>query len=323
MIKSTRLLMLMLAIVLGPFIQAIPPANAQGYFSPRLMLMNYFNAINRRNYPLAYAYWISPPWSEYGFEQGFEDTHHIIPYLGDAQISVKASRPVVARVPAVMLAYSVGRRLSAFYGCFTLAQRGGWRIEGATLTEIPDQMLPDRNSILAFLGQDCTSAVSDMEFSVRPRRYGDVQDLINGYYDSINAKEYEWAYDAWLMPDAPYGYHRAKTPDYRPPYDAYVASFASTMYADVYFGRYFYTGARTGKRYLDGLQPVVVVDQHYDGSFASYYGCFVIGSSVYDYLGIVNVKLFPLPLDLPGDIPDARTILRYADTYCPGLPIAW
>src|SRR5207245_2403138 len=102
-------------------------------------------------------YWISPPRSEYGFERGFEDTHHIIPYLGNAQIRVKAS--VVARVPAVLLAYSVEKQLSAFYGCFTLSQQGGWRIESATLTEIPDSMLPDRGSILAFLAGDCTSAV--------------------------------------------------------------------------------------------------------------------------------------------------------------------
>ena len=32
-----------------------------------------------------------------------------------------------------------------------MSQQGGWRIESATLTEIPDSMLPDRGSILAFL----------------------------------------------------------------------------------------------------------------------------------------------------------------------------
>ncbi len=67
----------------------------------------------------------------------------------------------------------------------------------------------------------------------------------------------------------------------------------------------------------------MTVEEHFDGRFTASYGCVVIGRSLDDYLGIVNVKLLPLPLDPPGSIPDALTIFHYTHIYCLGLELAY
>jgi hypothetical protein len=104
-----------------------------GYLIPQGVLLDYYDAINRRDYPTAYNLWAAPLQTYQQFADGFADTTEAVLFYGGYQPDGTQAN----RVPVVVFGYHTDGSLAAYSGCFFLAYTPStlwqWRIAGADL----------------------------------------------------------------------------------------------------------------------------------------------------------------------------------------------
>lgn len=307
-----------LLVVLTLQIASVSPIRAAEYASPQAMLQTYYNAINRQDYATAYALWLSPRQTYQTFAAGFSNTARVTPYFGVLQTQNSTQ---AGYVPALLLGYQFDGSVYSFYGCFTASYQGvngvTWRIAGGNFQVLSTQGVPDNAVIQAYLDIDCFNPPSGITPNTVTISNNLAAPTILAYYDAINAKGFPAAYSYWLQPIAGPKPNGAPPQDYRPGFTQFQNGYASTYYVNVYFGNYNQTGASAGHSYLDGMLPAVLVGQQDDGTFAAYYGCYVMGYLPNGVLGIVNGK-FTL---FANDVPSGDTILQYVNLDCTQLAI--
>jgi hypothetical protein len=292
-------------------------AKAQVYASPQVMLLAYYNAINLRDYPLAYGLWISTSQPYENFVNGYAETERVEPYFGAFQPS---TTPGSGRLPAVLLGYHTDGVVVSYYGCFTVSQASaGWRIADSEFRLISYQFVPDASTIEQFLGINCYDIVNNVDAHFKIVAMDKGQAAMTAYYQAINRRDYGAAYSMWLQPLPGPKPNNAPAQDYRLPYDRFVAGYADTIYVNAYFGDYIETGASMGHTYLDGVLPAVLVGQHTDGSVVSFYGCYVLGKLTPNGLGIVSGKFLPL---IDGDAPTGQAVLQALKIDCFSLGLS-
>jgi hypothetical protein len=297
---------------------AVIPVQAVEYASPQAMLLNYYNAINRQDYASAYSQWLNPIQSYQNFASGFAGTARVEPYFGDAQAT---NIPQIMYVPGVLLGYQTDGSVHSYYGCFALGYMGfnglTWRIANGNFHLLTTQYPPDNAAIQAYLGINCATVPGGIAVDTTTQAYNFAAPTVLAYYDAINTKNFALAYAYWLQPLPGPKPNGAPAQDYRPNFQQFQNGYGTTAYVNVYFGNYNQTGASAGHSYLDGLVPAVLIGQQTDGSFAAYYGCYVMGHLSNGALGIVNGK-FSL---LTNDVPTGDTILQYVNIDCTQLAI--
>jgi hypothetical protein len=307
-----------IVIVLMLQIGSVFPSNAAEYTSPQAMLLTYYNAINRQDYATAYALWLSPRQTYQTFTAGFANTARVEPYFGGLQTQNSSQAGYVA---AVLLGYQTDGSVLSYYGCFTASYQGvngiTWRIAGGNFHVLTTLGVPDNAVIQAYLGIDCFNPPSGITPNTATTTNNVATPTILAYYDAINAKGFPSAYSYWLQPTAGPKPNGAPAADYRPSFTQFQNGYSNTYYVNVYFGVYNQTGASAGHSYLDGLLPAVLIGQQNDGTFAAYYGCYVMGRLPNGVLGIVNGK-FTL---FANDVPTGDTILQYMNLDCTQLAI--
>src|SRR4051794_5283255 len=114
-------------------------------------LLTYYTDINLHDYAAAYGLWRNSPQTLQGFTDGFADTDHVTPYLGDLQPTHLAGQ--LGHVPVALLGYDFHGEVASFFGCFTLSF--DYRITAATIRQISTNGIPDATSISSYMAIDC------------------------------------------------------------------------------------------------------------------------------------------------------------------------
>jgi hypothetical protein len=307
-------------------------AQAQNFSSPQAMLLAYYSAVNLRNYPKAYSYWLNPTQSYADFASGFLTTERVLPYFGAWQ-PAQASAPAgeSGRIPAMLIGYHTDGAPIAFSGCFHIGfntvQATSYAIVGANFTQIAAAgNVPDTNSISAALGVNCYKASSGVTpIGAIPLTVVDAtpdkgQAMLEGYYRLINQRDFTNAYAEWLQPLPGPKPNGAPATDYRLPYADFVSGYADTVYVFAYLGAYSESGAAAGHSYLDGTISAVLVGYHVDGSVVAFHGCYVLGNLADGQLGIVSGQFTSFAS--PPDVPIGNAILDNLGVDCTTLDLA-
>lgn len=303
-------------------------AQAQNFQSPQVMLLAYYSAINLRNYPQAYGYWLNPTQAYAEFASGFLTTERVLPYFGDWQ-PAPATAPAgeLGRIPAVLVGYHTDGGSIAFAGCFNIGQvAAAWRIVGAAFTQTAMGNVPDRSMLNATLAINCYQPAAPVApIGAVPLNAGSAtldkgQAMLVGYYRLINQRNFANAYTEWLRPLPGPKPNGAPATDYRLPYADFVAGYSDTAYVFAYFGAYDEGGASAGHSYLDGAIPAVLVGYHADGSVIAFHGCYVLGNLPNGQLGIVSGTFLPFPA--PPDVPNGNTIQDSLSIDCTSLGLS-
>jgi hypothetical protein len=220
----------------------------------------------------------------------------------------------------VLLGYQTNGAVYSYYGCFIAGYVGTngvtWRISSGNFHLLSTQGVPANSVIQTYMAIDCTNVPNVTANTVTTTSNFAAPTLLT-YYDAINRKDFATAYAYWLQPIPGPKPNGAPAQDYRPTFQNFQNGYANTAFVNIYFGDYNQGGASAGHSYLDGFLPAVLVGQNSDGSFASYYGCYVMGYLPNGVLGIVNGK-FSL---LANDVPTGDIILQYVNIDCTQLAI--
>ncbi len=263
--------------------QTTPPA-------PLAVLYSYYTEINLGDYTAAYNHWLNPPMNYQRFAGGFNATTHIVPYFAPFTGTASAGS-----VRSVLLGYRADRLVESYAGCFNLSYAGAsWLITGSNFALLANGSPPTNGAISTELAQGCANNPSPALGT-----YEQADQLVVNYFDLINRRSYVGAYSLWLAPQAGPQPNGSPATDYRRPFDRFVSGYADTRYAYVYLGDYQFMGAAAGKPYLQGMLPMVLVGDRWDGSFRAFYGCWVIGTFP-NGMFIVNGRFYQFMSDTPS-----------------------
>ncbi len=284
------------------------PAVQTAPATPLAVLYSYYTEINLGDYLTAYNHWVNPPMTYARFSSGFNATTHIVPYFAPFTGTAGAGS-----VRSVLLGYRADGLVESYAGCFNLSYVGaGWYITGANLTLLANGSPPTNAAISTELAQSCTSNPAPALGT-----YDAADQLVVNYFDLINRRSYASAYSLWLSPQPGPQPNGSPATDYRRPFDRFVSGYADTRYGYVYFGDYQFMGAAAGKPYLQGMLPMVLVGDRWDGGFRAFYGCWVIGTFTNGALGIVNGRFY----QFMSDTPSGTDILSRVNIDCTTLNI--
>ena len=131
---------------------------------------------------------------------------------------------------------------------------------------------------------------------------GEAGIILRQYFDSITSRNYNAAYGMWLYPLPFADPDGAPSVDYRPILSTFIEGYLETRHVVVYHGslnQYQHTGATAGRPYLDGMQPVVLVDQTSTGDVNTFSGCYAMGRFTDNRMGIINGRLTVLTNGAP------------------------
>ena len=136
-----------------------PPAVPGTYGSVQQMLVDYFEAVNRRDYAEAYALWLNPVQTYADFVNGWADTTETVMFYGAYQFSGVYGALEAGRVPVVLMGYHTDGSLVAFKGClgvnYDTALPRRWSLYATYLEPLPFAVTPDAYSIGVALGASC------------------------------------------------------------------------------------------------------------------------------------------------------------------------
>jgi hypothetical protein len=262
-----RLTAISLILVLTLIAAAPGQVLAGGNISPRAMLIQYYTAINARQYAVAYQQWINPPQTYADFAAGYANTASATAYFGGFQPGAPGS--IDGRVPGILVGVDYTGSPSVFYGCYnvhyndTATGVGQWSITGANFTQVANAVASGSSYILP--RTDCynlnaaqVGGIGDLPPAVS------AEQLLVRYFSDVNVGAYDLAYAFWASP--------------RQTYDQFVAGWATTTDTVLFYGTY-QPWRGTYATYETGRVPVVLMGYHTDGSLVAYQGCLGVNYS--------------------------------------------
>ncbi|HEX2623059.1 MAG TPA: hypothetical protein VHL11_23020 [Phototrophicaceae bacterium] len=232
-------------------------------------LMRYFDAINQGDYRTAYAMRYNPTQTYENFVAGYADTTRIVPYFGFTGVAAGTTY-----ITTILLGYQTDGTVKSYYGNFRMTygsifdpivNNGGPVMLGADFALVKDGEALHNTSIQYLLSEawDANHNIpTDVPNLSAMSSIG--SDLLLGYYDLINGKNYRPAYDWWLvLSDGSHSNHLS--------YEQFAAGYQDTAYVTVYVGDIQAVSATS----IQGLLvPAVLISQHTDGNFTTYSGCY-------------------------------------------------
>ena len=256
--------------------------------SPEQVIRSYYDAIGRRQYIRAYAYWepstTLPSFDS--FQQGFATTTAVQVELGTVGGSPGAGQLFWSVPAAVFSATTTGAQ--AFVGCYTVHLARPeiqtappfkpMAISAAQVTAVANAAAArtalggacgalNQNPLpwgAAGAGIDATHYVDD-------RSAG--EEVMRSYYNSVNRKEYSRAYYYW-EPGAP-GLAA---------FDPFAAGYANTKSVSL-LTKPGLMGVGAGQTYYS--VPAVITATNTDGSTTTFSGCYTL------HLGSPNIQATP------------------------------
>lgn len=219
------------------------------------LLSSYINAINRREFARAYAYWEDAPQSFADFSAGFADTLHVDLILVPPVGYEGAAGSQYTRIPTLLLATHSDGREERFRGEYVARRTNpdmvghptDWAIYEATMKKVKGATL---NPWLSD-----TPPAPPPPYDVR----SDGVSLLASYYNAINRGEYDRALSYWQTPPQPLA--------------EFSAGFAHTLWVTLVLIPPQEETAVAGK--LRAHIPTFLLALHDDGSRHYYTGCFV------------------------------------------------
>lgn len=230
---------------------------------PVALLASYIDAINRKDYQRAYAYWESPP-NQQTFEQfvqGFADTAEVDLIINPPARQGGAAGSVYASIPTLLVATHTDHIAYMFSGCYVARrsnqgdapQKNAWQLYSGDL-----QAAVADEDVLALLMKACPDA------QPLPDAYNNLStpvDLLASFVDALNRKDYARAFGDW------------ETPPNNQTLAQFTQGYADTsaVFAAVHLPLQFDAGA--GQQYA-GLSTWLVA-AHADGTKPNFVGCYV------------------------------------------------
>src|SRR5205823_5465119 len=98
-----------------------PPGRIDDRSSPVLLLASLYDAINRKEFPRAYAYWESPPAgaTEPQFAAGYVDIASVLVGIRPPTRFDGAAGSQFAPLPTILIAQHTDQSKAVFTGCYT------------------------------------------------------------------------------------------------------------------------------------------------------------------------------------------------------------
>ena len=104
------------------------------------VLASYYNAVGRREYQRAYAYWENPPASYDEFVQGYTNTAGVQLIVQPPTSSDIGAGQINVTIPAVLRATNLDGSTALFAGCYTAhttdVEPQPWRLSSATIAPV-------------------------------------------------------------------------------------------------------------------------------------------------------------------------------------------
>jgi hypothetical protein len=214
--------------------------------APVQTLLDYYRAINQKQYEQAYGSWLNDGAASNQtldqFKEGFADTVEINVLLNSPKVEGASAGSVT--IPTTVFSViddpssaTSGQAVRGFGGTYTLvraADGSGWRIASADMRALPSG---------AGLGQD----------------YDDPSRLLAAYYEAINNRDFALAYSDWRDPAG----------DTQQSYAQFYQGFADTRQVEVELGA-SQSGVGAGNLYA--TIPIVINATQSDGSQQTFCG---------------------------------------------------
>lgn len=314
------LLVVMVVVAVGGWAGPVSAGGSTIYTTPETVLYAYFNALNRGDYATAYIY-TDRHEDLFSFVAGFEDTQRIDPYFG-----VQQTDRVSVRMPAVLVSYNRNITTTVYAGCIHLqagvvAGVSSYQITGNSLQQVFIATEPDLSAISDYVNTvPCYGNVAGHPQPITGGPLTTPEYMLRNYFAAINTQNYDAAYRFWLYPLPFADPDGAPSTDYRPDFNTFATGYAETATINVYTHRYVETGAAAGKGYLNGVLPVVLVDERTTGEMSTYAGCFVIGFHQDGRYGIVNGSFSLIEPRIPPTAQSIEATLRGLDCVSLGIP---
>ena len=128
---------------------APPPIKTDDRSSPVQLLASLYDAINRKEYPRAFAYWETPPSgvSEPQFAAGYADTLSVLVGVRPPVRIEGAAGSQYAPLPSILISQHTNQSKEVFVGCYTARRTNpgiggpnadtGWRIYSGKFNAAP------------------------------------------------------------------------------------------------------------------------------------------------------------------------------------------
>ena len=274
-------------------------ALAGGNIGARVMLVEYYNRINARNYLAAYQQWEAPEQTYAEFVAGYGDTTYITAYFGGFQNRQPYS--LEGCIAGVLIGYHTDGSATAYQGSYDvlyhphLTGLAQWTIIEGTFTPL-DHVPVDAALIYRdYLDVGCVEHGSGIE---PPPQF-----MLMDYIDAVNRAEFDAAYARWSNPFQTYA--------------EFVTGWGDTTETILFYGHD--QQPTTGYFFAEvGRIPVVMLGYHMDGSRVAYQGCLGISYNAAappdgSRWGLYAAYLYPMPVEptSPATIGTALNVACY------------
>jgi hypothetical protein len=235
-----------------------PPYEDRG--DPVSLLASYFNAVNRKEYPRAWAYWENPPNPSYeDFVQGYAETAHVLLAVRPPTFIEGAAGSQYTNIPTLLIVTHTDNSQHNFVGCY-VARRANPNIEGAppdgwSLFDATVSATPGNSSDALLLSEACeTRPETQYDDLASPVR------LLASYFSAVSRKEYPRAWAYWENPP-------------NPSYEDFVQGYAETTSVLLVVRPPTFIEGAAGSQYTS--IPTLLIVTHTDDSQHNFVGCYV------------------------------------------------
>jgi len=235
-----------------------PPYEDRG--DPVSLLASYFNAVNRKEYPRAWAYWENPPNPSYeDFVQGYAETAHVLLAVRPPTFIEGAAGSQYTSFPTLLIMTHTDNSQHNFVGCY-VARRANPNIEGApadgwSLFDATVSATPGNSSDALLLSEACeTRPETQYDDRASPVR------LLASYFNAVSRKEYPRAWAYWENPP-------------NPSYEDFVQGYAETTSVLLVVRPPTFIEGAAGSQYTS--IPTLLIVTHTDDSQHNFVGCYV------------------------------------------------
>lgn len=287
----------------------LPDISDQTYLddrsTPAALMLSYFNAVNRREYLRAYAYYTDTTTvgTLDNFSKGYENTKNVAVVFGPI-FSGGAAGSIYYTVPMVLNAVTTAGVQQKFAACYVvrLPQPGNYgappitpmhlvrgTAKAAALTAADADLLANACPQPDFpTGPDGAKAAVESVTDISASNYidnrSDAVTALSSYFNAINKQEYVRAYSYWQKAPGEFA--------------NFAAGYATTKSVSVQFGKVI---ADAGAGQLNYALPVAAKASQTDGTVKTFVGCYnlhlsqpgIQGTLPFQPLGITSGNLNP------------------------------
>jgi hypothetical protein len=219
--------------------------------------------VNRQEYLRAWEYWENPPNPSYkDFVQGYADTASVLLAVRPPTQYDGAAGSEYAAVATLLLATHIDGSQHAFVGCYVARHPiadmagvdAGWSLYSATVATTPGN-----RTDVSLLAGACEFPPPDQP----EPRYDDCTDpvhLLASYFNAVNRREYQRAWEYWKNPP-------------NPSYEDFLQGYAETAFVLLAIRPPTWVEGAAGSQYAE--VPSLPIATHTDASVHAFVGCYV------------------------------------------------